>query len=179
MPWTNPKTFVPGVLTAADLNTYLRDNMNETMVGKASAPGRMFVTAGENEIVERNPHGSQVTFSNSVSSGSYTDFSNPGPTLTCATGTSAIVCISAEFETSTDPYNVGYVSVEVSGASSIAAWDGRAVQAKYVDKNRLGRFGVTSIIDTLTPGSNTFKLVGRVSGTGCVISYRELVVIPL
>ncbi len=49
MAWTAPITFTSGsVLTAAQLNTYLRDNLNETAPAKFTAAGQLFVSTAAN-----------------------------------------------------------------------------------------------------------------------------------
>lgn len=54
MAWTVPITFVDGdPLTAAQLNTFLRDNLNATAPGIATTPGRLIVTAGKYQLAER------------------------------------------------------------------------------------------------------------------------------
>lgn len=54
MAWTAPITFTNGdPLTAAQLNTFVRDNMLETGPGKSVVRGRMLVTENVNDILER------------------------------------------------------------------------------------------------------------------------------
>jgi hypothetical protein len=51
MAWVTPKTFVTGeIITAAHLNTNVRDNMLETTPAKAAAAGDIFVATGANAI---------------------------------------------------------------------------------------------------------------------------------
>lgn len=51
MSWTTPKTFVTGaVLPAADLNTHLRDNLNEASVAKSTAAGDMTYAIAANSL---------------------------------------------------------------------------------------------------------------------------------
>jgi hypothetical protein len=64
MAWTAPRTWVTGeIVTAAYLNSNVRDNMLETSPGKATAAGDIFVATGANAIksVSVGPAGSVVS----------------------------------------------------------------------------------------------------------------------
>lgn len=50
MTWTAPKTWSDAVLTAAELNEQLRDNMLETAPAKVSAAGDLIVATGPNAL---------------------------------------------------------------------------------------------------------------------------------
>lgn len=51
MAWTNPSTWANGdVPTAANFNAQIRDNLNETMPGKASSSGQVFYASGAKAI---------------------------------------------------------------------------------------------------------------------------------
>lgn len=53
MAWSTPITAVSGtILTAAQWNTHVRDNLLETMPAKATTADRMFVTTGPNSIAQ-------------------------------------------------------------------------------------------------------------------------------
>ncbi len=52
MAWTTPKTFTAGnVLTAADLNTHLRDNLNETSAAQVTTAGDITHADAANSMV--------------------------------------------------------------------------------------------------------------------------------
>lgn len=54
MTWVSPITFVDGdPLTAAQINTFLRDNLNACAPGIASQRGNLMVSAGKNAVAER------------------------------------------------------------------------------------------------------------------------------
>lgn len=54
MAWTAPITFLDGdPLTAAQLNVFVRDNLNETGPGKATTNSRLLTTSNVNSIEER------------------------------------------------------------------------------------------------------------------------------
>src|SRR5690606_864507 len=49
--WTVPKTFMAeNPLTAAELNTYVRDNLLETEAGKATEAGQILRSRGTNDV---------------------------------------------------------------------------------------------------------------------------------
>src|SRR3990167_8517351 len=51
MAWSAPFNYVPGqVLTAANLDTYLSGNMNETAVAKVTTAGDMVYATGANAL---------------------------------------------------------------------------------------------------------------------------------
>lgn len=51
MAWTNPKTYVvSAVLTAAEMNTYQRDNMLETAPAKVTTAGDIVYATGANQL---------------------------------------------------------------------------------------------------------------------------------
>jgi len=56
MAWTAPIRFVDGdPITAAQINTMFKDNLNATPPGIATRQGRLVVTAGKHELAERQP----------------------------------------------------------------------------------------------------------------------------
>lgn len=50
MAWTNPKTWAAAVLSVADMNTHVRDNLNETVPAKVTTAGDIVVATGANAI---------------------------------------------------------------------------------------------------------------------------------
>jgi hypothetical protein len=169
--WSAPMTAVAGsVFTAAQFNTYVRDLFNETAPAKATAAGQIFVATGVNAIAARTPGANYIATSQTTASTAYVALATVGPTVTATTGTSALVAISAGTSNSGSGFSLmGY---NISGASTIAAGDERAIGT--------GAFGGAIFLQTgLTPGSNTFTAVYRVqSGTG-TFSTRNLMVVPL
>jgi hypothetical protein len=96
-------------------------------------------------------------------------------TVTIPASGKALVIVTAA-ETGSGGSIIVYTSYAVSGASTVAATDGRALQ---VQGQNFTRASATSVITGLTPGSNTFTSKYRVSsGTG-TFRDRDIVVIPL
>ncbi|MFJ8538192.1 hypothetical protein [Streptomyces sp. NPDC093591] len=176
MAWSAPMTAVASsVFTAAQFNTFLRDNLNETAPAKATTAGSHFAVSGVNEIAERLSESASVLISETTTGTSFTDLATVGPAVTVETGPCALVIIHGSMEnTGAGSSRMAY---DVSGATTIAAADNRGI----------GVFGTagTGIItsgvawhDDLTPGANTFTAKYRVaSGTGTFLS-RRIVVVP-
>jgi len=76
MSWSAPRTWTTGeIVTAAYLNSNVRDNMLETAPAKASAGGDIFVATGTNAI-KRVAAGSAGSIPQVVSAGSDIAFNN-------------------------------------------------------------------------------------------------------
>lgn len=168
-------TFTAGaVLTAAQLNTHLRDNLNETAPAKATTAGSVFAGAGTNSISEHICPSGIVSASEGVVATSYGNISGGtvGPTFTVTTGTFCFVSISCNMLNNTGGA-ASYMGYAVSGASTIAADDTKALY--YESSNAGDIIGIGTIIPEsgLTAGSNTFTAKYRVgAGTGTFASRR-------
>ena len=129
------------------------------------------------------PDSDDVAAVESTTSTSYTDLATAGPEVTIVTGTKALVLINARFDLSTGGNNFCSMSVEVSGATTIAAsqaWDLGRLNNDWIRAGRSIVFGAGTIPGALIAGSNTFtmKYASPSAGTG-VYANRELIVIPL
>src|SRR3954463_9664656 len=115
MTWSAPMTAVAGApFSAAQFNTYVRDNLNETAPAKATAGGQLFVSTGPNAIAARTPTAATVVTSQTTASTSYTNLATAGPAVTVTTGTQAIALFKASI--SNDTSNSSSVTaVQVSG----------------------------------------------------------------
>lgn len=178
MAWTTPLTAVANAMfTAEDWNLYVRDNLNVTAPGIASTAGRILVTGGANQVVERAIPDDIVEGGQSTTSTSYTDLTTVGPTVTLTTGTQAFVAISAQLNNDTADAT-SYVAFNVTGATTSGASDANAIQLTVDSANQDVRTSVYNLI-ALTPGENTFTMVYRVSsGTG-VFRRRRIQVMGL
>lgn len=180
MAWTAPKTFTSGaILTSADLNTFLRDNLNETAPAKATAAGQIFVATGANALAARTPATASVNATETTTATSYTDLATVGPQVTCVTGSRAIVAVSSSIANS-DIGSYSNIAVAVSGATTIApgnVWlNMRNVGASLGNQARMS---AVEMIQGLTPGSNTFKMQYNVNGGTGTFLLRSITVIPL
>ena len=179
MAWTAPMTAVANAaFTAAQFNTHVRDNLNETAPAKATTGGRLLVTTGLNSIAERVISESSVLTNESTSTTTFTNLATTGPSVTATTGTLALVAMTALMNSDTAGES-GAIAYEVSGASSVSTTDTRALRLTSVNAGDIQ--GATSLhLQSLTAGSNTFTLKYRAVTTGTVtFQQRRLIVIAL
>lgn len=178
MAWTAPMTAVSGVVwTAAEFNAHIRDNLLETMPGKATAANRMFVSNGLNAIAERVPTQATVATSQTTTSTSYTDLATVGPAVTVTTGTKALVWFGAEMSHSSNAE--ASCSVAVSSATTVAASDNWRCMQSGTTAGNPNRFLVGHLFTGLTAGSNVFTMKYRTpSGTATFVN-RDIIVLPL
>lgn len=179
MAWTAPMSATSNsVWTSAQWNTHVRDNLNATMIGTASAANRWIVASGVNALVERIPTSATVATVESTASTSYTNLTTVGPAVTVTTGTTALVFFTTRMSNS-GANNGTSSSVDISGATTIAASDdwnlrggGRAAA------NGVERSSMAHLFTTLTAGSNTFTMKYKaLAGTG-TFTNRTITVIP-
>lgn len=185
------------VLTASQFNRYVRDNLNETAVAKATTAGQYFVATSGTSVAPRKCVSSKVYFGEGLSyidstqdhSGNFVDLGRySGPSVSCTTGTSALVMISAMMDNSIANVltAVGYT---VSGATTIAAnankgvgQDGMVSDTTGSQPNLVRLGGMFHESGTLTPGTNVFTMKYLNSTNASATAYfdrREIVVWPL
>lgn len=180
MAWTAPMTAVANnVFTAADFNTYVRDNLLETMPAKATEAGQYFVSDGPHSLVARKPKSASTSSAQNITGGiGWVDVT--GASVTVTTGDVALVHFAARMEMdATD--RAGQCSVRVSGASTLTPDDHTSrIIWDSVNAGQNSRQGSWGRLVGLTPGSNTFHLVGvTASGVTLNVSHAHLIVIPL
>jgi hypothetical protein len=169
------------IFTAAQFNTYVRDNLLETSPAKATTAGSIFVTSGTNSISERIPGTATVATAETTASTTYAALTTAGPAVTVTTGTKALVCLKAGMGNTTSA-TTGYMGYDISGATTLAAADTRAVgvmtASTVVTLASIGHVGGAILQTGLTAGSNTFTAKYRaVAGTE-TFGDRDIVVIP-
>ena len=180
MSWTAPVTFVSNtVLTAAQMNTYLRDNLNETAPATATTPGYHFVTSGPNTIAERPIVGDWIATAQTTTSTDFTDLTTVGPQITCTTGTQCIYFMSSRISNSSSSTESSRVSIEISGATDKAADNSRELTVAGITNGQQFKVGQMTFEDGLTAGSNTFTMKYRVTGGTGTFAERHLVIISL
>lgn len=170
-------TFVTGDLLNADqLNTYLRDNMNEMSPAKAQTLGSMIMTQDMNTVVERKPGSDFINTLDTTTATSYVDLSHVGPTVSVEISSSfALVFLYCHsYETGG---KAAWMSCDVSGASASPAADNRAVQLQSVNGQRAGTCVMYS---NLNPGVNVFTAKYRMTSSGTMANFsdRRLAVLP-
>lgn len=168
MAWTAPRTWVTAeVVTASIMNTHVRDDLLETAPAKAAAAGGLIVTTGANSIAARLMATDTVATSQTTTSTSYTDLATAGPDLTTlATGTTALILWSAFVRNDTSGAET-FVSIAVSGASTVSAADTIALRHETAGANQYARLSMWHYFTGLTAGGNTFTMKYKVdAGTG-------------
>lgn len=179
MVWTPPLTAIPGaVLTAAEWNMSVRDNLNETFPAKATRDGTIIVGTGVNTTAERFPNSDIVQNQQTTTSTTPTDLTTFGPSVTVTTGARAIVSLRSLVQNNAAGAT-SLASYEISGASSFSATIVRAITHESSTPNAGTRTSLTNLFFDLTPGDNTFTMkywVGSDTGT---FAHREILVIPL
>lgn len=166
------------VFTAAQFNTFVRDNLNETAPAKATTAGSFFVTTGTNAIAERIPGTAFDTTADTTTGTAYGDLAGTvGPAVTVTTGTRALIFIAARIANSATTQNV-YASYAVSGATTDAAVDERALFATVNTANESIQASTHMLQTGLTAGSNTFTMKYRVTGGTGTADNRRITVIP-
>lgn len=128
-----------------------------------------------------------VSGDGTTNSTSYTDASDTsssdGVTVTVGANGLALVSISARISNTT-ANAFSWVTVAVSGATTIAADDKWAMKYQQYAANSEAMYGVTHLFTGLTPGSTTFKMKYKVqtggSGAGTAgFNKRHISAIPL
>lgn len=178
MAWTTPMTFTANTpLTAAQLNTHLRDNLLETMTGKAFTAGQFFVSGGVHQIVPRDAVRARVDVNESTDShDDWADLATPGPAVTVQTGTKAMVFCYAKVGNTTAETNSA-CSWEISGATTRAPLWQTAVEVSGISTRSM-RWSSSDVITNLVPGENTFTMKYRCGSGTASFDDRFIGVLP-
>lgn len=170
MPWNAPITWTDEqVVTSAQMNGQIRDNMLETAPSKATATSwpQLFSVSGTNTVSPREIKDETVTTAETTTSTSFTDLATVGPGVTLTTGSFALTFPASRVFNSAG--GVSYASVDITGASTSAATDGRGVANQGTNDIR----AASAQLLATTAGSNVFTMKYRVSsGTGTFQSRR-------
>lgn len=181
MVWVAPATFVANTaLTAAQLNTFIRDNLLETEAAKATTAGRLFWTTSRNAIAERPLSESFVSTTETTASTSFVDLGTSGPSVTLFTGRYALVAISAAIRNGSET-SLAHINYYVSGATEQSHQEQSELKlgGNAAGTTHPSRSMTVSWCTNLNPGVNTFTLQYKVSADDGVFFYRRLTVIAL
>lgn len=173
MGWTNPRTWVTNEIpTATIFNTHVRDNLNETAPGKATTAGSFFVVDAANTLVEQRFDTDSTTTAETTTSTTYTSLA----TTESVTFYAAQRCLIVITARAYNPTGTCYVSFTLSGGTTLAAADNRALAITSPD---VQRSSVIVPVVALTQDSGIVAtLQYRVSaGTG-TFANRQIIVIP-
>lgn len=165
-----------GVFTAAQFNTYVRDNLNQLAPAKSTTVSSWFPVSAVNQLTERFPTQNNASGSSTTTATSYGNLADGVTTaVTVSTGTMALVMLYTNFSGTSGGANRIWMSYEISGATTAIPSDTRSLHHTFVGGLR---FGASFLHTGLTAGSNTFTLRYRVTaGTGTYTN-RRIAVIP-
>jgi hypothetical protein len=123
------------------------------------------------------PVGAYTAAAGNVSPSAYTTLSGGGtnPSVTLVTGTSALVSFGST-QSINPSGSASFVSVAVSGATTLAASDDNSAVYDVSSTNYNIQVGTSYILTGLTAGTNTFTLNYRVTGGTGTFQRRRLVV---
>ena len=120
-----------------------------------------------------------TTASETTTSATYADLTTTTDYVVVPVGSSGSVLLFFGAQFTNSGANYCYISVDVSGANTIAASDTNAIQAAVHSGSVLKSYGNSILLTGLTAGFTTFKLKYRVNtGTG-TFSNRKIAAIPL
>lgn len=122
------------------------------------------------------PAAATIATSEATSSATYADLTTPGPAVTKTTGTSVLVQVYSVSQRPVGTGNTAFMSVAVSGASTVAASDANAAQAACVSAASGFTLAMAVVLTGLTAGSNTFTAKYRVDG-GTFDFYNRTIVV--
>lgn len=179
MAWNSPLTAVANTtLTAAQWNTFIRDNLNAQAPALANTAGAWLVSTGLNTLAMRVPAVDYQSISDSTTSTSFGDLDPPGGTVTVVTGPQALVTIGCQISNSTAGCG-GRASVDLSGATERVADDINVVGAESGTASDTFKLSWTTIYTPINPGTNIFAMKYRASiGGTATFSGRLMSVVP-
>lgn len=179
MAWTSPLTAVANTtLTAAQWNTFLRDNLNAQAPTAATGAGQYLVTTGFSSMVMRIPGVQYVSTSDTTTSPTVTLLDSDGAEVTAITGSMAMVTIGSQISNSTAGAG-GLAAIDLSGDTERAADDVNCVRADSGNVSDAFKMTYTTIYNPINPGSNTFGMRYRATGGGTAsFAGRLIVVLP-
>lgn len=181
MAWTVPLTAVSNAtLTAAQWNASVRDNLLMTAPAVTTGAGVIIVGSGANQVSQRLVTSDTIDTSETTTQTAYGDIPSGtvGPQVTLTTGPIALVLYAAQINNSVTG-GASFVSWQITGASPTSPDDSKAISLDAAANFQDVRGSDVRRATGLTPGSNTFKLVYRVSANTGTFQRRHLCVMGL
>jgi hypothetical protein len=165
------------VFTAAQFNTFVRDNLLSCPAALATTPGSFFTTTSSNQLAERFLTTTSVDTNETTTSTSFVDLTTPGPIVSVTTGTTALSFMAFAYSnTATDVQ--GLSAIDISGATTVGTIGTRTLRQSS-GANITVRGSMFTYHSGLNPGVNNFKMMYEVIGSGTgSFSQRVLTVIP-
>ena len=179
MAWTSPLTAVANTaMTAAQWNTFLRDNLNAQGPTSATAGGQLLVTTGFGSLTMRTPGVTFVSLSATTASPSYVDVDPSGAEVTVTTGNKAMVTIGSGISNSTAGCG-GRASVDLAGDTERVADELNVVAGDSGNASDFFKLTWTTIYSPLNPGVQIFGMRYRAAGGGTAsFNDRLMMVVP-
>jgi hypothetical protein len=149
------------------------------MVLASGAAGTYAVRLFDSETIGHpEPSTATVATSQTTASTSYTDLATSGPAVTVNISSSgkALVTVTSRMTNGTLG-NECYMGVAVSGATTVAASDAKALFAS-ADATYRYRTSATHLLTGLNAGSNTFTAKYKAEAGTCTIQDRDIIVTP-
>ena len=164
------------VFTAAQFNTYVRDNLNETAPAKAAAGRQIFVATAANAIAARTLTKANVDTAETTSSATPADLTTAGPAVTVTSGPKILVILNARISSSSSSF-AAFASFNISGATTFTADVQHSGNSAGTSSASVGG---TWLMDT-TAGTNTVTMKYWTSAGGSTGTFanRYLIVVPL
>ncbi len=128
------------------------------------------------------PTSATVDTEQNTTSTTYTDLGTDGPSITYDPGAVAktVLFLFGSFLGNSVVGYTTYVSYAISGATTVAASDSRALVLRPTGSNGQERVTMSAaFVQTLQPGSNTIKLKYRVEGNTGTFGNRFLIMVVL
>ena len=164
----------------ADLATDFVDDESEVdaayfngVSGMGNAVKAAIATLGFNSAT------ATVNTSETTTSTTYADLATTTDQITVPIGSSGKALVFFQAKMSNSGANYNYVSLELSGANTVAASDGICIQHASSAANIQRQSGTPLLLTGLTEGFTTFKLKYRTNTGTATFSNRRITVIPL
>lgn len=179
MAYSTPITAVLNTaLTSPQWNASVRDNFLASPIALASQSGSIFAGTGVNGIAERVPTSSFVTALETTTLTAYAALpaGTTGPAVNVTSGTKVLIMHGGYLFNSTVNQN-SYISVDITGAHTLAASDTHAVAHTSSTANAQVACS-TAIMHNVTAGLSNYNLLYRVGANTGTFANRRISVIP-
>jgi hypothetical protein len=176
--WTTPITWTNAVLTSAQMNAQIRDNMNETAVAKASAAGQYFTATGVNSLAARAAASDVVDAAINITSATYV--ASTGPSVTITTGVSCLVMMYC-LATNNTTGEYALCTFDISGATTSGTNDNRSIgNVRGGTTTVTVLAGATIMVTGMTPGSSTIRLMYKTTNAAATATFdrRRIAILP-
>ena len=192
MAWTAARTWTTGELvTAAIMNTHVRDNLLETAVAKVTTAGDLAYASGANALQRLaigatsrvltaqgagvlgwdNPTlywaTTDVTTSQTTTSTSYTDLATAGPSVTLSPGQTMdhLIIVSGTIASGVDG-NYNFMGVSIAGAG---AAESNSIYSRWVNDARFERHVLSAAVASGSTHTAKYRVT---AGTGTFADRR-------